>query len=64
MRCSNGGSEARRLAQAVQAGPRLLEAAVREVVRRRRDQPLPQRRRPSPVEARRAEGAGVDLHGS
>ena len=37
-------------------------AAVREVVRRRRDQPLPQRRRPPPRGARRPEGAGLHLH--
>ena len=56
--------EAHPLGQAVHEGARLLEAAVRPVVRRRRDQPVPQRGRPPPRGARRSEGAGLDLHRS
>ena len=48
------------MADAVFLGSRLLEAAVREVVRRRPHEPVPQRGRPSPRGTRRPEGA--DLH--
>ena len=45
---------AHRLADAVHRGARLLEAAVREMVRRRAHEPLPQRGRPPPRDARAA----------
>ncbi len=45
----------------LRAGPRLLPPAVREVVRRRRDQPVPQRGGPAPRGARRPDGARLDL---
>ena len=47
---------------AVRHGARLLEAAVREMVRRRTHEPLPQRGRPPPRGARRPEGARLHLH--
>ena len=43
------------------AGLRLQQPAVREVVRRRHDQPVPQRGRPAPGHARRPERADLRL---
>ena len=52
---------ARRLADAVRVGARLFEAAVRQMVRRRTDQSVPQRGRPASRRARRPAGAHLHL---
>jgi hypothetical protein len=52
--------QAGRLAQALRKSARLCQTALRQVVRRRRDQPLSQRRRPAPQGPRQS--AGADLH--
>ena len=58
-----GAGEARALGEAARESARLRPAAFRTMVRRRRNQPLPQRARPAPRRARKPEGARLYLHG-